>query len=96
MEKKIQANLAYPCTLASYMAQLEAFNAFDVDQRLSSIRAPTMVIIGKRDLLIPPPNGFQIAQDIPCAQIRVIEGAGHIFWISHPKETVTIATEFLG
>lgn len=96
VEKKIQANLAYPCTLASYMAQLEAFTAFDVDQRLSSIRAPTMVIIGNKDVLIPPPNSFQIAQDIPGAQMRVIEGAGHIFWISHPEETVAIATEFLG
>ena len=95
VEKKIQANLAYPCTLASYMAQLEAFTAFDVDQRLGTIRAPAMVIIGKQDLLIPPPNSFQIAQNIPGAQIRVIEGAGHIFWISHPEETLSIVTEFL-
>ncbi len=96
VEKKIQANLAYPCTLASYMAQLEAFNTFDVDQRLSSIRAPTMVITGTRDVLIPPPNSFQIARSIPGAQIREIEEAGHIFWISHPEETISIVTEFLG
>jgi len=25
----------------------------------------------------------------------VIEGAGHIFWISHPEETARIAREFL-
>jgi len=25
----------------------------------------------------------------------VIEGAGHIFWISHPEETARIVMEFL-
>jgi pimeloyl-ACP methyl ester carboxylesterase len=96
VEKKIQANLAYPCTLAAYMAQLEAFTEFDVDQRLNIIHAPTMVLIGTRDVLIPPPNSFRIAHSIPGAQIREIEGAGHIFWISHPEETLSILTDFLG
>lgn len=96
VERKIQANLAYPGTLAAYMAQLEAFMAFDVEQRLNTIHVPTMVIIGNRDVLTPPPNSFLMAGAIPGAQIREIEGAGHIFWISHPEETVSIVTDFLG
>ena len=96
VERKIQANLAYPGTLASYMAQLEAFMAFDVDGRLNTIQVPTMVIIGNQDVLTSPPNSFLMARRIPGAQIREIDGAGHIFWISHPEETVTIVTEFLG
>lgn len=96
VERKIQANLAYPGTLASYMAQLEAFMAFDVDERLNTIQVPTMIIIGNQDVLTPSPNSFLMARRIPGAQIREIDGAGHIFWISHPEETVTIVTEFLG
>jgi pimeloyl-ACP methyl ester carboxylesterase len=96
VERKIQANLAYPGTLASYMAQLEAFMAFNVDERLNTILVPTMIIIGNQDVLTPPPNSFRIAGAIPGAQIREIDGAGHIFWISHPEETVKIVTEFLG
>jgi 3-oxoadipate enol-lactonase len=95
VEKKIQSNLAYPSTLAAYEAQLEAFMAFDVDGRLNTIREPTMVIIGTQDVLIPPPNSFLIARRIPDAHLREIEGAGHIFWISHPGETLSIVTEFL-
>ena len=95
VEQKIQANLAFPCTLSAYEAQLEAFKTFDVDQRLRTIHLPTMVIIGNQDLLIPPPNSFLIAERIPGAQIREIEGAGHIFWISHPEETVKMVTDFL-
>ena len=96
VERKIEANLAFPGTLAAYEAQLEAFMEFDVEERLGSIRAPTMVLIGDRDVLIPPPNSFEIARKIPGAQIREIAGAGHIFWISHPEQTVSIVTEFLG
>ncbi|MBN1234898.1 MAG: alpha/beta hydrolase [Methanotrichaceae archaeon] len=96
VEQKIQANLAFPCTLAAYEAQLEAFKTFDVDGHLHAIHVPTMVIIGDRDVLIPPPNSLLMAERIPGAKIRQIEGAGHIFWISHPEETVKIVREFLG
>ena len=50
---------------------------------------------GNRDVLIPPPNSFQIAGAIPSAQIREIDDAGNIFWISHPEETSKIVTESL-
>jgi 3-oxoadipate enol-lactonase len=96
IEEKIQANLAFPCTLAAYEAQLEAFTAFDVDERLSDIHVPTQVIIGNQDVLIPPPNSFLLARGIPGAQILEIEGAGHIFWISHPEETIKMVEDFLG
>lgn len=95
VERKILANLAFPGTLAAYEAQLEAFMQFNVEDGLGSIHAPTMVLIGDRDVLIPPPNSFEIARRIPGAQIREIVGAGHIFWISHPEETVSMVTEFL-
>ncbi len=96
VERKIQANLAFPGTLAAYMEQLEAFMTFDVDERLNTINVPTMVIIGNRDVLTPPPNSLRIAGSIPGAQIREIDAAGHIFWISHPEETMKIVTKFLG
>jgi pimeloyl-ACP methyl ester carboxylesterase len=55
-----------------------------------------MVITGNRDVLIPPQNSLRMAEAIPGAQIREIEGAGHIFWISHPQETLSIISGFLG
>jgi len=95
VEEKIQANLAFPSQLHAYLAQLEAFETFDVDLRVSTIQVPTMVIIGNRDVLIPPPNSFLLVSRIRGAQIREIDGAGHIFWISHPEETISIVRDFL-
>jgi len=96
IEEKISANLAHPGTLESYLAQLEAFRTFQVDGRLHEIRAPTLVMTGNRDVLIPPKNSHFLYSRIPGAKMRVIDGAGHIFWISHPEETAKIVTDFLG
>jgi pimeloyl-ACP methyl ester carboxylesterase len=37
-----------------------------------------------------------LAEKIPGAELREIKGAGHLFWISHPEETVVAVVEFLG
>ena len=70
--------------------------AFDVNERLNTIHASTMMIIGNRDVLISPPNSFLMDRRIPGAQIRKIDGAGHIFWTSRPEKTVSIVAELLG
>lgn len=44
---------------------------------LASITAPTLVIHGSEDPLIPVEGGRDIAEAIPGAQIRIIEGMGH-------------------
>ena len=62
---------------------------------LSAIQAPTLVLAGGRDVLIPPENSRIMAEQIPGAIRREIDGAGHLFWISHPQETVSILCDFL-
>ena len=95
VEKKIQDNLAYPSQLHAYEAQFEALRAYDSYSRLPSIRAKTLVLTGNRDVLFPPENSQTLAKQIPDAQLEVIEGAGHMFWISHPTETLHALTSFL-
>ncbi len=94
--RKIRANMQYPSRLEAYEAQLTAFRNFSAEGLLSAIRAPTLIIAGSEDLLIPPENSRIIAEQIPGAVRREIEGAGHLFWISHPQETLSILSEFLG
>jgi len=36
-----------------------------------------------------------LAEGIPGAELHTIEGAGHLFWISHPNETFSAVVEFL-
>jgi 3-oxoadipate enol-lactonase len=96
VERKVQANMGYPSSIDAYRAQLAAYRAFEIEDRVSEIRAPTLVIAGDSDILIPLENGRILAEKIPGAEFREIEGAGHLFWISHPNETFSAVAEFLG
>jgi pimeloyl-ACP methyl ester carboxylesterase len=49
----------------------------DVRPRLASITAPTLVIHGADDPLIPPAAGADIAASIADARLMMIEGMGH-------------------
>jgi pimeloyl-ACP methyl ester carboxylesterase len=69
--------------------------AFEIVDRISEIRAPTLVIAGDYDILILPENGRILAEKIPDAEFRSIEGAGHLFWISHPEGTYSEVAGFL-
>ncbi len=95
VERKIQSDLIYPSQLHAYKAQLAAFKAHDAYSRLPSLRMPSLILVGDRDVLIPPENSRILASIIPGAQLKMIEGAGHIFWISHLEETFFRLTGFL-
>lgn len=63
----------------AYIAQLTGILAWEAYSRLPQITAPTLVIHGKNDRLVPPGNGRLIAERIPGAQLVLLERAGHIF-----------------
>ena len=44
---------------------------------LSSIAAPTLVIHGTADPMFPPDHGEALAEEIPDAQLLLLERAGH-------------------
>ncbi|MFB4281602.1 MULTISPECIES: alpha/beta fold hydrolase [unclassified Nonomuraea] len=58
-----------------------AGRAMTADRRapLSSIKAPTLVIHGTADPLLPTPHGAALAARIPGARLETIEGMGHSF-----------------
>ncbi|HSD57425.1 MAG TPA: alpha/beta hydrolase [Methanotrichaceae archaeon] len=95
VERKIQSDLIYPSQLPAYKAQLAAFKAHDAYSRLPSLRVPSLILVGDRDILIPPENSRILSRIIPGARLQIIEGAGHIFWISHPEETFFKLADFL-
>src|SRR5208337_786709 len=51
-----------------YMAQLQGILGWESYSRIAQITAPTLVIHGKSDALVPPGNGELIAKRIPGAK----------------------------
>jgi len=44
---------------------------------LGAVSAPTLVVTGTRDRVVPPPNSWVLARRIPGAQLVELQGAGH-------------------
>ena len=67
-----------PMTRDAYLRQLAACRAHDVSGRLDRIRAPTLVLHGDVDPLVPVENGRLLAERIPGATLVEYPGVGHI------------------
>jgi pimeloyl-ACP methyl ester carboxylesterase len=55
-----------------------------IADKISAIKAPTLVICGREDRATPPEKSEQIAQSIPGAKLVWIEGAGHMSALEKP------------
>lgn len=73
----------YP-TESGYMAQLQGILAWEAYTRLPQIGAPTLVVHGETDRLIPPANAGLIANRIPRAKLAMLPNAGHVFSTDQP------------
>jgi pimeloyl-ACP methyl ester carboxylesterase len=80
----------------AYQAQLQGIIAWEAYSRLPQITAPTLVIHGESDRLVPPGNGKLIAERIPGAKLILIPNASHIFSTDQPEAAHQAVLEFLG
>jgi pimeloyl-ACP methyl ester carboxylesterase len=78
-----------------YLAQLQAILAWESYSRLPQITAPTLVLHGKGDRLIPAENGRILAERIPGAKLALLERAGHIFSTDQTEAAHKAILEFL-
>lgn len=65
-------------------------------ERLKGITAPTLVLWGSRDRLVPLEFGPRFARDIPNAKLVVLEGLGHVPHEEDPARSVAEVKRFLG
>jgi 3-oxoadipate enol-lactonase len=79
----IAQRLRFPVEAEYYTAQLAAANGHDA--RVDDIRAPTLVVHGEEDVLIPPANGERLAADIPGAELFMWPGAAHLYFTDEPE-----------
>jgi 3-oxoadipate enol-lactonase len=75
------------------MAQMQAIMAHDTRERLHTITAPTLVIHGDLDQMLPVANGRLIASLIPGARLEIMEGVGHLFFWERPERSAELIRE---
>jgi 3-oxoadipate enol-lactonase len=62
---------------------------------LSSLRMPTLVVVGEHDKADFRAIAHHLAEEIPDADLAVVPGAGHLVGVEQPEELNALLLEFL-
>jgi 3-oxoadipate enol-lactonase len=82
-----------PAAKAAIELQAQAIFSHDTSGRLGEISAPTLIVHGTEDGVLPFPNGELIASLMPAARFEVFEGVGHMFWWEQPQRSADLIRE---
>lgn len=84
----------YP-TAAGYLAQVQGILAWSGFDRLRRIHAPTLIIHGEHDQLVPPENARILEKNIPGSRLVMLPHASHIFMTDEPEAANAAVLNFL-
>ncbi|HXG22194.1 MAG TPA: alpha/beta fold hydrolase [Methylomirabilota bacterium] len=95
LEENLQRTLTHVTPRFAYERHYQATMTLRVFKHLKDIKAPTLVVTGRDDILIPAANSEIIAREIPGAELKIFDNAGHGFFISMRDEFTKTMKEFL-
>jgi pimeloyl-ACP methyl ester carboxylesterase len=92
--------LQNPIDPAAYQAQLAIGLALFAESacfegKLSRVSAPTLILFGAHDKVVPPGNADLLAREIPDSTIEILPDAGHFFPIETPEAANAAIIKFL-
>ena len=95
IEATLHRRMARTFNPLGYRRQIGAVLRWTSIGRLHRIKAPTLVIHGDRDRLLPIANGRLIARMVRGAQLRVLHGAGHIYATDRPNAHLRVLLDWV-
>jgi pimeloyl-ACP methyl ester carboxylesterase len=95
MTEIMQPRAASDVSEDMYRVQLQAAVKFNAEDRLAAITSPTLVVSGDADVIVPVQNSHNLARQIPNAELRLVHGGSHTFFIEQADEFNQVLTEWL-
>jgi pimeloyl-ACP methyl ester carboxylesterase len=87
IERDLDLFRSNPTTTRGYLQQLASIARWRVHGKPRRIEAPTLILHGETDRLVPPENAKLLAGRIPDSKVVMLPGAGHIFPTDQPERT---------
>ena len=84
-----------PPTRRGYLYQLLAMIGWTSAPALPFLKAPTLILMGDDDQIVPLANGRILNSLIPGSELEVMEGGGHLFLLSHRDQSISAIRRFL-
>lgn len=95
IEAEVAQRAANPIPGRAFTAQLQASREADIRDRLGEIRAPTLVLHGTADVLVPLENAETLVRLVRGARRYWFEGRGHLFFHEDPELAAVVIASFL-
>jgi poly(3-hydroxyalkanoate) depolymerase len=92
---EIQYRLARPPSPTGYLAQIAATWTYSGFPILHRIQAPTLIMAGDDDPIVPLVNAHLLKWLIPEAELSVVRGGGHLFLLDGTRDVASTITRFL-
>src|SRR5262249_7091379 len=77
---------------------LDALNSlldYDFRDRLGEIRAPTFIVWGREDMLVPVEDADEFERLIPNSRKAIFQDTGHVRMLERPETFNALLMEFL-
>ena len=68
-----------------FLQALDALSDYPIEDRLGDIKAPTLIVWGNKDLLVPVKDANVFADAIPDSKLEIYEGFGHVPMLECPQ-----------
>lgn len=88
-------NQPFPPAAHGLYHQSQAILGSDTSDRLAHIHCPTLVVVGKEDLVTPVKFSQQLAQGIPKAELAILTHGGHACVIESADAVAKVMLDFL-
>lgn len=95
LDEMMRIDIETPTPQETVRKQVAALDEFDTYERLASIQAPTMVLHGDTDVLVPTENARILHERIPGSTLEIVPEAGHMFFWEHAERTAEVLASFL-
>lgn len=79
----------------SLARRMSAVARHDVRERLGEIRAPTLILHGDEDPIVPTDAATLMAERIPGARLHMLEGSRHGITFQHRQRTADLVRSFV-
>ena|SRR5208337_427756 len=96
VDAMVEELLKYPLTpMRTLIAQGGAVAQFDAFDRLDRLTAPTLLIHGDRDEILPHRNSEILHERIRGSELHLIAGVGHMIVWEAPEEVAETVIDFM-
>lgn len=67
----------------------------DIRNELGKIKLPVKLIHGKKDRVVSIKNGIYLSENLPLSEIKILQEAGHLFFLKNPLFLVDEISDFI-